>query len=65
MTAGEQLADRGYLPPAVAMWAPNVLIGAIGLLGLRSASRSAGTTRGGDLADLRDVLFGWLRRERA
>jgi len=65
MTAGEQLADRGYLPPAVAMWAPNVLIGAIGLLGLRSASRTAGTTRGGDLADLRDVLFGWLRRERA
>jgi len=65
MTGGEQLADRGYLPPAVAMWAPNILIGAIGLLGLRAASRSAGTTRGGDLADLRDVLFGWLRRERA
>jgi lipopolysaccharide export system permease protein len=65
MTGGEQLADRGYLPPAVAMWAPNILIGTIGLLGLRAASRSAGTTRGGDLADLRDVLFGWLRRERA
>ena len=42
------------------MWAPNVLIGVIGILGLRAASRSAGTNRGGDLADLRDVLFGWL-----
>jgi lipopolysaccharide export system permease protein len=65
MTGGEQLADRGYLPPAIAMWAPNILIGVIGLVGLRAASRTAGTTRGGDLADLKDVLFGWLRRGRA
>lgn len=61
MTSGEQLADRGYVSPAVAMWTPNVLIGLIGLIGLRAASRTAGTTRGGDLADLAEVLFGWLR----
>jgi lipopolysaccharide export system permease protein len=65
MTAGEQLADRGYLAPEAGMWAPNVLIGAVGLLGLRAASRATGTARGGDLADLADVLFGWLRRKRA
>ncbi|HSR15368.1 MAG TPA: LptF/LptG family permease, partial [Gemmatimonadales bacterium] len=64
MTAGEQLADRGFLAPAAGMWAPNVLIGALGLLGLRAASRATGTARGGDLADLVDVLFGWLRRKR-
>lgn len=64
MTAGEQLADRGYLTPAAAMWAPNVLIGVLGLIGLRAASRTTGTTRGGDLADLRDLLFGWMRRRR-
>lgn len=64
MTGGEQLADRGYLTPAAAMWAPNVLIGVLGLLGLWAASRSTGTTRGGDLADLIDLLFGWLRRGR-
>ncbi|HEX9892651.1 MAG TPA: LptF/LptG family permease [Gemmatimonadales bacterium] len=64
MTAGEQLADRGFLTPAAAMWAPNVLIGALGLLGLRAASRTTGTTRGGDLADLIDLMFGWLRRRR-
>ncbi len=63
MTAGEQLADRGFLAPAAGMWAPNILIGAIGLLGLRAASRATGTARGGDLAELGDVLFGWLRRK--
>ena len=47
------------------MWAPNVLIGTIGLLGLRAASRATGTARGGDLADMAEVLFGWLRRRRA
>lgn len=62
MTAGEQLADRGYLTPAAAMWAPNLLIGVLGLAGLWAASRTTGSTRGGDLADLRDFLFGWIRR---
>jgi lipopolysaccharide export system permease protein len=64
MTAGEQLADRGYLTPAAAMWAPNLLIGVLGILGLWAASRNTGSTRGGDMADLRDMLFGWLRRRR-
>jgi len=64
MTAGEQLADRGYLTPAAAMWAPNLIIGVLGLLGLRAASRTMGTTRGGDLADLKDMLLGWLPRRR-
>jgi lipopolysaccharide export system permease protein len=64
MTAGEQLADRGYLTPAAAMWAPNLLIGVLGLAGLMVASRTTGSTRGGDLADLRDLLFGWILRRR-
>jgi lipopolysaccharide export system permease protein len=64
MTAGEQLADRGYLTPAAAMWAPNLLIGVLGIIGLYAASRNMGSTRGGDLADLRDLLFGWVRRKR-
>ena len=62
MTAGEQLADRGYLTPAAAMWAPNLLIGVLGLAGLFAASRTTGTTRGGDLAEIRDFFFGWIRR---
>ncbi|MBN1826714.1 MAG: LptF/LptG family permease [Candidatus Eisenbacteria bacterium] len=31
LIGGEKLADRGYVPPAVAMWAANVLLGAIGI----------------------------------
>jgi hypothetical protein len=65
MTAGEQLADRGFLTPEAAMWAPNILIGVLGLVGLRVASRKTGSTRGGDLSDLVDLLFGWLRRRKA
>ncbi len=32
LIGGEQLADRQLLPPAVAMWAANVVLGAIGVL---------------------------------
>lgn len=31
LIGGEKLADRGFLPPSVAMWAANVLLGAIGI----------------------------------
>jgi lipopolysaccharide export system permease protein len=65
LTAGEELANRGILRPATAMWAPNVVIAVFGLLGIRAASRTMGSTRGGDLADLLEVVGGWLRRRRA
>jgi lipopolysaccharide export system permease protein len=64
LTGGESLADRNLLTPAAAMWFPNVLLGVASLAGLRAVSRESGSTRGGDLADLRDLLFGWLRRRR-
>ncbi len=32
LIAGEELADRGLLPPALAMWAPNIVFGALGLV---------------------------------
>lgn len=31
LSAGEKLADRGYILPAVSMWAANIVLGAIGL----------------------------------
>jgi lipopolysaccharide export system permease protein len=65
LTAGEEFADRGIMTPATAMWAPNVIIAVIGVLGIRAASRAMGTSRGGDLADLGDVLVGWIKRRRA
>ena len=37
LIGGEQLADRGYLPPGLAMWAPNILFGLLGATLLRGA----------------------------
>ncbi|HVP58769.1 MAG TPA: LptF/LptG family permease [bacterium] len=31
LTGGEKLADRGFVPPFLAMWAANILLGALGL----------------------------------
>lgn len=64
LTGGEQLADRGYVPPAVAMWLPNGLVLVAGILGLIRVNREFGSTRGGDLGDLADLLLGRLRRRR-
>ncbi len=35
LIGGEGLADRGYVPPALAMWAPNLCFGGLGILLLR------------------------------
>ncbi len=64
LTAGEGLADRNLTTPAVAMWFPNLILGVVGLAGVMVVSRESGSTRGGDLADLGELLFGWLRRRR-
>jgi len=39
LIGGEDLADRGFLSPAVAMWAPNVVMLGVGLWFMRSAVR--------------------------
>jgi lipopolysaccharide export system permease protein len=66
LTAGEPLADAGTLPPAVVMWAPNVIFAILGLVGLLRVNRELGSTRGGDLAELTDMLrrriAGWRAR---
>ncbi len=38
LIGGEELADRGFIPPAVAMWAPNVVFGLVGLFLVRAAT---------------------------
>jgi len=65
LTAGEQLADRGAISAPLAMWLPNLIVLAAGILGLVRVNREFGSTRGGDLRDLGDLLWGWLRRRRA
>ncbi|MDQ2669095.1 MAG: LptF/LptG family permease [Gemmatimonadota bacterium] len=56
LTAGESLADRGIVSPAVAMWWPNVILTILGLIGLVRVNREVGSTRGGDLGEVFDTL---------
>jgi lipopolysaccharide export system permease protein len=64
LTSGENLADKGIISPVLAMWLPNAIVFVAGVLGLIRVNREFGSTRGGDLADLKDLLFGWIRRRR-
>ncbi|MGE0442693.1 MAG: LptF/LptG family permease [Gemmatimonadales bacterium] len=65
LVGGEALADRNFMSPITAMWAPNIIILAAGIIGLLRVRREFGSTRGGDAADLLDTLlrpFRWRRR---
>ena len=64
LTAGESLADRGFVSPWVAMWAPNIFLTVIGLIGLVWVSRESGSTRGGDFQEVLDGIRHLFRRLR-
>lgn len=64
LTAGESFADRGELGPAMAMWAPNLVIFIAGAIGLAAVSRYGGSTRGGDFAELVEIVVNLFRRRR-
>ena len=64
LTAGESLADRGHVAPWAAMWAPNIALTILGVLGLLWVSRESGSTRGGDFREMLDGLAHLLRRLR-
>ena len=64
LTAGEPLADAGLVPPAVAMWLPNVVFTLLGVVGLLRVNRELGSTRGGDAAELVDLVRRQVNRWR-
>jgi lipopolysaccharide export system permease protein len=64
LTAGESLADRGLMAPWVAMWAPNIVLTILGLIGLVRVSRESGSTRGGDFQEVLDSIRHLFRRFR-
>jgi lipopolysaccharide export system permease protein len=65
LIGGETLADKGYLPPWVAMWGANIMLLILGLGLASQMGRESTTARGGDFAELlataRTRVFGWLR----
>jgi lipopolysaccharide export system permease protein len=64
LTAGESLADRDIISPAVAMWWPNVVLLAVGLAGLVRVNRESGSTRGGDFQEIWDAVRARVGRAR-
>lgn len=66
LIGGETLADKGYLPPWLAMWIANIILLTIGLALAARMGRESATTRGGDFTELlvtsRAKVFGWMRR---
>jgi lipopolysaccharide export system permease protein len=66
LIGGETLADKGYLPPWLAMWLINIVLLVIGLALAARMGRESATTRGGDFTELlvttRARVFGWMRR---
>jgi lipopolysaccharide export system permease protein len=53
LIGGEELADRGFIPPWTAMWAPNVVFGVIGAMLLRAVTLDRGFL---------DTLLIWRRK---
>lgn len=65
LTAGEALADKGYIRPWLAMWSPNIILALIGTLGLAAVNRESGSTRGGDWNEISQWIADrtrWIRR---
>ena len=66
LIGGETLANKGYLPPWLAMWGANIMLALLGLLLSARMGHESSTARGGDFAELlvttRARFFGWLRR---
>jgi lipopolysaccharide export system permease protein len=64
LTAGESLADRGFVSPWVAMWTPNIVLTILGIIGLVRLRRESGSTRGGDFQEVVDAVRHLFRRRR-
>jgi lipopolysaccharide export system permease protein len=66
LIGGETLANKGYVPPWLAMWGINIVLALIGLALALRMGRESSTSRGGDFGELlvtiRARVFGWLRR---
>lgn len=59
LIGGEELGDRLIVSPFLAMWTPNLILTALGVLGLWLVRRGGHSAHGGDWEDLKDLLFRW------
>ena len=64
LIGGEELGDRLIVPPFFAMWTPNLIFLLVAIPLLLSVRRAGSTAHGGDWDELKETLFGWVRRIR-
>ncbi len=64
LIGGENLADKGVVPPFWAMWTPNLVFFVIGLVMATRIGQPASTTRGGGFEELVHRLARKLSRRR-
>jgi lipopolysaccharide export system permease protein len=62
LTGGEQLGDKGVIPPFWAMWGVNIIFLGLGLFALARFGREKSTARGSMLDDLRELARGLRSR---
>jgi lipopolysaccharide export system permease protein len=62
LVAGEELAQRGFVPPSVSMWAANVIFAIVGAALAARMGRETGSSRGGGLGELVYNLRARFRR---
>lgn len=59
LITGQSLGTRGVVPPALAMWAANVLFAGVAFVLLARMGREGVTARGGDTRELLETLRAW------
>jgi len=64
LIGGEELGDRLIVPPFFAMWTPNLIFLAIALPLIRAVRRAGSTAHGGDWDEVKEWLFGWVKKLR-
>lgn len=62
LTAGAAAASQGLLPPVIAMWAANVIFGAVAVALLWRMGKEGATTRGGDMREMLSNARAWMKQ---
>ena len=60
LIAGQSLAENGTLSPFWSMWMANILFTIVGLVLLARMGRESGSSRGGDMREMIDLMRAWF-----
>jgi lipopolysaccharide export system permease protein len=62
LIAGESLGNRGVVPAGLAMWAANLILGAVAVLLLARIGKEGATARGGDAGEFLETMRAWVAK---